>query len=144
MVAYLGLGLLGTVLHRSVDQQAILVDAHGQTELIYEHGCETECGAAIARGKAHQGTRPRAKAACLLVSYRPLASKPWLAPRRLEPEAEASRHLGAVHRGCSGSSWRSSLLMLHRPARSKTADSSPLNGSGEYQSAFDICSVEAK
>ena len=34
--------------------------------------------------------------------------------------------------------------MLHRPARSKTADSSPLNGSGEYQSAFDLCFVEAK
>ena len=34
--------------------------------------------------------------------------------------------------------------MLRRPARSKTADSSPLNGSGEYQSAFDICFVEAK
>ena len=34
--------------------------------------------------------------------------------------------------------------MLRRPARSKTADSSPLNGSGEYQSAFDLCFVEAK
>ena len=34
--------------------------------------------------------------------------------------------------------------MLRRPARSKTADSSPLNGSGEYQSAFDLCFVEAR
>ena len=34
--------------------------------------------------------------------------------------------------------------MLRRPARSKAADSSPLNGSGEYQSAFDLCFVEAK
>ena len=34
--------------------------------------------------------------------------------------------------------------MLRRPARSKAADSPPLDGSGEYQSAFDLCFVEAR
>ena len=80
--------------------------------------------------RAARHTRGRGQGGLLASVLQAASVKPWLAPRRLEPEAEASRQLGAVHRGCSGSSWRSSLLILHDRHGAKPQIAPPLMAPG--------------